>query len=831
MSQALVQQKSTGSGLLLSSLAIALLMALCIGCKPSVSDKAPADKPSDKQSPDKEAKTTPAATDKTANNLDTGRGVLEAMAKAYSAAKTYSDNGTFWMKAESGDQKIDQKVNFSVAFERSGKLRLEAYLAKVVVDGKEFLASIDDLPGQVLKKDAPAELTMKSVYCDPILTSALSGGFAGGAPQLLMLIGEKPIESILRDSEEPKLVEPGEIEGRECYRVQLRRVDGLAVFWVDKETLVLRRLILPTDEIRRELAGASNTPIETLALVADFTGAQLNSNIDQKAFKYEVPENAQIVQYFIQPNPAQLLSKKVPDFKFVDLDGRPITHQTIAGKIAVLDFWATWCEPCRANFPKLQAVYEKYKDNPKVVFLAISVDDQKVDNKAIGKLLNDLAVTIPSGRDSDNVASGAFKFYGIPSSFIIDANGIVQDYEGGANPNLATTLPEKIEKLMAGENIYEEPLKRYEEELKKENEQFQAAQSQNGNGSKVEERAIPKAEIAKPTQPIAFRLTKLWKCTDLKSLGNILVLNSPNAKPRLFVIDCFKSVAEIGLDGKVIGSPHKLPIGNEEVVSNLRSYIAPDGKIYFAAFASNQQRCHVFDEKWNLIVSFPADALENPHSGISDVQLGDLEGNGVPKLYVGYWGVVGVQAVSLEGKRLWSNRSIANVIRMAITGPDDQGKRELLCTNNGGTIVDLDAKGQRQAEISVTNRMFYWIVGDNLLGNGQMQWCALSAQKIGENVALGINLKGKELWNYPMPVGVQPQPIEQIIAGNIKANGPGQWILPGPDGSINILAADGKHLDSFNYGAALQGLTTVSIDGQPVLIVATANGLEAWKIE
>ncbi|MGW8257060.1 MAG: hypothetical protein ACWGMZ_06220, partial [Thermoguttaceae bacterium] len=97
--------------------------------------------------------------------------------------------------------------------------------------------------------------------------------------------------------------------------------------------------------------------------------------------------------------------------------------------------------------------------------------------------------------------------------------------------------------------------------------------------------------------------------------------------------------------------------------------------------------------------------------------------------------------------------------------------------------------------------------------------------------ALGLNRKGEELLNYPLPVGVQPQPVEPIVAGNITTHLPGQWLLPGADGSIHIIAADGKLIDSFNYGAALHGLATVEIDGKPVLLISTANGLEAWKVE
>jgi hypothetical protein len=59
----------------------------------------------------------------------------------------------------------------------------------------------------------------------------------------------------------------------------------------------------------------------------------------------------------------------------------------------------------------------------------------------------------------------------------------------------------------------------------------------------------------------------------------------------------------------------------------------------------------------------------------------------------------------------------------------------------------------------------------------------------------------------------------------------GRQALPGPDGSIHILSADGRLFDKFNSGAALQGLATVEINGQPVLVVASPNGLEAWRVE
>ena len=107
----------------------------------------------------------------------------------------------------------------------------------------------------------------------------------------------------------------------------------------------------------------------------------------------------------------------------------------------------------------------------------------------------------------------------------------------------------------------------------------------------------------------------------------------------------------------------------------------------------------------------------------------------------------------------------------------------------------------------------------------------MAATKPGEATAIGFSLAGEELWNYPLPVGVPSQPIEPIIAGKLTRDGAGQWLLPGPDGSIHVLSADGKPLDKFNYGAVLQGLAAFEIGGQPVLVVASPNGLEAWKVE
>ena len=60
---------------------------------------------------------------------------------------------------------------------------------------------------------------------------------------------------------------------------------------------------------------------------------------------------------------------------------------------------------------------------------------------------------------------------------------------------------------------------------------------------------------------------------------------------------------------------------------------------------------------------------------------------------------------------------------------------------------------------------------------------------------------------------------------------PGHWLLPGPDGSIHVLTADGKPVDKFNYGALLAGLAGTELKGQSVLLVGSEKGVEALKVQ
>lgn len=775
------------------------------------------------------------------------------MVNAYKNASTYADKAIMQVAYRVGidPQPLTDMGNYVVAMARPNKLRTQVYGGIVVCDGRQLWGSVADVRSQVLQLPAPAELTVESIYPDHILADSFAQGptqtFSWLPLQLVLLLADDPLKTFLFQAEEPELLSSEKIEQDTCYRVRIKRADGTAVFWIDQKTHLLRRFECPTDKLRTMLAQGhrvARDQIQGLSVSVEFNDAQLNGEVDPRAFEFQAPPEVKLVERFV-PNDLLRLGQPAPDFSFVDLEGNPVTRQSVAGKIAVVDLWATWCGPCRQSLPELEEVYQKYKDNGKLAFLAVSLDKPEIENDKLLETFTELRVNVPIVRDPEQKFAQALNIEGIPTMFVLGPDGIVAHYKtgGGGPPGVpAMQLADKLDKLLAGENVTQETLRNYDQNYAMQKKQFdgllqKCVQNDLFVHPMFMEPEIPRAEIAERTEPQTLGMTRLFSCTDLKAPGNLLVVDRPGGPPRLLVVNETdsneaNSIAEIGLDGKVVANtPLKVPQG--EPVLFLRTAAGADGRRYFVASAMGVQRLHLLDENFNLLLSYPKDD-QGSHAGIADVRLADLDGDGTLELAVGYFGIVGVQGVSLEGTRVWANRSVSQVLRLAVLGPDAERRRNLLCMNNHegvlGTLVLLDATGNRVGDIVVPNRSLGWITAADLNADGQPELCGLVPVEGGNVVAVGLNLQGQELWSYPLPRGVHEHQIEAVTSGNLLGTGPDQWILAAADGSIHVIAADGELLDRFNYGAVLTGLATAEWDGRPVLLVATPQGVDAWQV-
>jgi cytochrome c biogenesis protein CcmG/thiol:disulfide interchange protein DsbE len=135
------------------------------------------------------------------------------------------------------------------------------------------------------------------------------------------------------------------------------------------------------------------------------------------------------IRFVRNPDPA-------PDFKLTGLDGKPVTLAGTHGKVVLVNFWATWCGPCRAEIPDLIALQEKYKDHLQI--LGLVVDDDDLD--AIKEFADKFGINYPVALATDEIRLQYGGIPALPSSFVLDSEGrIVQKHEGLRDPILYET--------------------------------------------------------------------------------------------------------------------------------------------------------------------------------------------------------------------------------------------------------------------------------------------------------------------------------------------------------------------------------------------------------
>jgi len=135
------------------------------------------------------------------------------------------------------------------------------------------------------------------------------------------------------------------------------------------------------------------------------------------------------IRFVRNPDPA-------PDFQLLGLDGKPVTLAGSKGKVVLVNFWATWCGPCRAEIPDLVELQKRYKDRLQI--LGLVVDDEDLD--AIKKFAARFGINYPVAVATNDIRTQYGGIPALPTSFVLDSEGrVVQKHEGLRDPVLYET--------------------------------------------------------------------------------------------------------------------------------------------------------------------------------------------------------------------------------------------------------------------------------------------------------------------------------------------------------------------------------------------------------
>jgi cytochrome c biogenesis protein CcmG/thiol:disulfide interchange protein DsbE len=138
-----------------------------------------------------------------------------------------------------------------------------------------------------------------------------------------------------------------------------------------------------------------------------------------------------------------LQSGPAPDFTLTTFQGETITLSDLRGQVVVINFWASWCPPCRDEAAYLEATWRKYKDRG-VVFIGVDYVDARPNALAY---IEEFDITYPNGPDTGEKIAGAYQIKGVPETFYVDKTGQLRGVHIG--PLTPPILDNQIEVLLA----------------------------------------------------------------------------------------------------------------------------------------------------------------------------------------------------------------------------------------------------------------------------------------------------------------------------------------------------------------------------------------------
>jgi len=411
------------------------------------------------------------------------RALFDQVAKAYRDLSAYSDQGEFViaMKAEGKTQK--QALPLKLTFVRPNKLDLDAGLVRITSDGTTLTTAVNPLK-RYTAVPAPSKIGFDT-FREGQIGAVLFGGPAGVPMFVLLNLLTAPdpaaaVSQLGGTFQRAPVAAPDPKSGaganRESSGILIDFGQGRPsmLLTADSDTKLLSSIEMKIDpeQLARGLPKGQTVSIDQFGWIS---GAVVTQVPKDRSFVFEAPKDFAKVDSLVpqgkRPAADDKVGKPAPNFVLTVLNGpgktKTITKAEFAGKVVVIDFWATWCKPCKVELPEIQKLIETYANSKKdVVVVALSQDDDPADmsqvRKLVEKTLSDNKINLTGGSagliglDPSKSVGEAFQIEGYPTLVILDGKGIVQSVHVGFDPEAAQpfnkTLAKEIDEILEGKS-------------------------------------------------------------------------------------------------------------------------------------------------------------------------------------------------------------------------------------------------------------------------------------------------------------------------------------------------------------------------------------------
>ena len=222
----------------------------------------------------------------------------------------------------------------------------------------------------------------------------------------------------------------------DCTLVKIERTDSVRTLWIDPKTNFIRK---------DDVTTTSTKPISSMTShsVTTFAPVRVLPAADEQLFSFD-PEKVQAKprEQVRQQAQTKSVGTPAPDFTLLDLESRPLRLSEVKGKVVLLDFWATWCVPCREALPNLELLHRDFGDKG---LLVLGVDTEEPKDQTA--FLQKFGYTFRSLVDANEKVKNLYGVGGIPVTVLIDKNGNIQMFDTGGSSY--DSLRETLRKMVA----------------------------------------------------------------------------------------------------------------------------------------------------------------------------------------------------------------------------------------------------------------------------------------------------------------------------------------------------------------------------------------------
>ncbi len=356
----------------------------------------------------------------------------EQLLHAYQQTQTYQAQVTITISQKAG--RLRQSMEYVIAFDRANnRLRVDRPDTLLVSDGSKLFFKADQVPGRHLEMTAPTRLDYDGLQAiGPVL-----GGI--DSPDLVLLLATDPWAALGDDGPVMFSLDMPAASTADAMKVlRLKLADGRT--WslhIDATTQLLSKAVLTMDGTATGQPGTG-----VVELTFTYKIDKHNQPMDEALFAFDAKGSQSFgaLQTMVQGGGGSgaqghaTLNKPMPTVTLTTLDGKPVDLSKETARVVILDFWASWCGPCRVGLPLLQEVQDWAKsENKPVVVYAVNVQE---NNDTIRQFVDQNQLTLPVLKDEQGAAARAFGVGGIPHTTVI-VDGVVKAVHVGIPGNEA----------------------------------------------------------------------------------------------------------------------------------------------------------------------------------------------------------------------------------------------------------------------------------------------------------------------------------------------------------------------------------------------------------